>query len=68
MSEQIQNISEEILKYKDKFFFKILSEVLKEKKAPFPENIKYYLKLLFNNVLTDPNKIILNSIKKENNN
>ena len=49
MSEQIQNISEEILKYKDKFFFKIFSEVLKEKKAPFPENTKHYLNLLFNN-------------------
>ena len=68
MSEQIQNISEEILKYKDKFFFKILSEVLKEKKAPFPENTKYYLKLLLNNVSTDPSSILLNSIKKENNN
>ena len=68
MSEQIQNISEEILKYKDKFFFKILSEVLKEKKAPFPENTKYYLKLLLNNVSTDPSTIALNSIKKENNN
>lgn len=68
MSEQIQNISEEILKYKDKFFFKILSEVLKEKKAPFPENTKYYLKLLLNNISTDPSSISLNSIKKENNN
>lgn len=68
MSEQIRNISEEILKYKDKFFFKILSEVLKEKKAPFPENTKYYLKLLLNNVLTDPSIISLSSIKKENNN
>lgn len=68
MSEQIQNISEEILKYKDKFFFKILSEVLKEKKAPFPENTKYYLNLLFNNVSTDPSAIALSSIKKENNN
>ncbi len=68
MSEQIQNISEEILKYKDKFFFKIFSEVLKEKKAPFPENTKYYLKLLFDNASTDPSSISLNSIKKENNN
>nr|DAW13153.1 MAG TPA: hypothetical protein [Bacteriophage sp.] len=68
MSEQIQNISEEILKYKDKFFFKILSEVLKEKKAPFPENTKYYLKLLLNNISTDPSSISLSSIKKENNN
>lgn len=68
MSEQIQNISEEILEYKDKIFFKILSEVLKEKKAPFPENTKYYLKLLLNNVSTDPSMIALSSIKKENNN
>lgn len=68
MSEQIQNISEEILEYKDKFFFKILSEVLKEKKAPFPENTKYYLKLLLNNVSTDPSIIALSSIRKENNN
>ena len=68
MSEQIQNISEEILKYKDKFFFKIFSEVIKEKKAPFPENTKYYLKLLLDNVSTDPSSISLSSIKKENNN
>ena len=68
MSEQIQNISEEILKYKDKFFLKIFSEVLKEKKAPFPENTKYYLKLLLNNVPTGPSIIALDSIRKENNN
>lgn len=68
MSEQIQNISEEILKYKDKFFFKILSEVLKEKKAPFPENTKYYLKLLLDIVSVNPSIIALNSIRKENNN
>lgn len=68
MSEQIQNISEEILKYKDKFFFKIFSEVLKEKKAPFPENTKYYLKLIFNSMSTDPSTIALNSARKENNN
>ena len=68
MSEQIQNISEEILEYKDKFFFKIFSEVLKEKKVPFPENTKHYLKLLLNNISTDPSSISLSSIKKENNN
>ena len=68
MSEQIQNISEEILKYKDKFFFKIFSEVLKEKKAPFPENTKHYLNLLFPTPLIQPSAIALNSIKKENNN
>ena len=68
MSEQIQNISEEILKYKDKFFFKIFSEVLKERKVPFPENTKYYLKLIFNSIAIDPSSIALDSIKKENNN
>lgn len=68
MSEQIQNISEEILKYKDKFFFKIFGEVLKEKKVPFPENTKYYLKLIFNSMAVDPSSIALDSIKKENNN
>ena len=68
MSEQIQNISEEILKYKDKFFFKIFGEVLKEKKVPFPENTKYYLKLIFNSISVDPSAIALDSIKKENNN
>jgi len=68
MSEQIQNISEEILEYKDKFFFKIFSEVLKEKKVPFPENTKHYLNLIFNSVAIDPSVIALSSIKKENNN
>lgn len=68
MSEQIQNISEEILEYKNKFFFKILSEVLKEKKAPFPENTKYYLKLLFNNIATSPKEVSLDFVRKENNN
>lgn len=68
MSEQIQNISEEILKYKDKFFFKIFSEVLKEKKAPFPENVAHYLNLIFPTPLIQPSAVALNSIKKENNN
>lgn len=68
MSEQIQNISEEILEYKDKIFIKIFSEVLKEKKVPFPENTKYYLKLIFNTITTDPSIILLNSARKENNN
>lgn len=68
MSEQIQNISEEILKYKDKIFVKIFSEVLKEKKAPFPENTKYYLKLIFDSIAVNPSSIALDSIKKENNN
>lgn len=34
MSEQIQNISDEILEYKNKFFFKIFSDFLRGKKAP----------------------------------
>lgn len=68
MSEQIQNISEEILKYKDKIFFKILSDFLKEKKAPFPENVKHYLSLILPTTLTQPTNVYLYSVKKENNN
>lgn len=68
MSEQIQNISKEILKYKDKIFFKILSDFLKEKKAPFPENVKHYLSLILPATLTQPTNVYLYSIKKENNN
>ena len=68
MSEQIQNISEEILKYKDKIFFKILSDFLKEKKAPFPENVKHYLSLILSTTLTQPTDVHLYSVKKENNN
>lgn len=68
MSEQIQNISEEILKYKDKIFFKILSDFLKEKKAPFPENVKHYLSLILPTTLTQPTDVYLYSVKKENNN
>lgn len=41
MSEQIQNISEEILEYKNKFFFKIFSDFLRGKKIPFPENVAH---------------------------
>lgn len=67
MSEQIQNISEEILEYKNKFFFKIFSDFLRGKKAPFPENVTHYLDLLFPYELIKPNEITLNSIKKENN-
>lgn len=68
MSEQIQNISEEILKYKDKIFFKILSDFLKEKKAPFPENVKHYLSLILPTTLIQPTDVYLYSVKKENNN
>lgn len=68
MSEQIQNISEEILKYKDKMFFKIFSDFLKEKKAPFPENVKHYLNLILPTTLTQPTDVYLYSAKKENNN
>lgn len=67
MSEQIQNISDEILEYKNKFFFKIFSDFLREKKAPFPENVTHYLDLLFPYELIKPNEITLNSIRKENN-
>ena len=67
MSDQIQNISEEILEYKDKIFVKIFSNALKENKAPFPENIVYYLNKLIVNMGASPNQIALNSIKKENN-
>lgn len=35
MPEQIQNISDEILEYKNKFFFKIFSDFLREKKPRF---------------------------------
>lgn len=69
MSEQIQNISDEILEYKDKIFFKIFSNALKENNAPFPEEIVYYLKrvlqgytglapLRINNVTQKENKYI----------
>lgn len=67
MSEQIQNISDEILEYKNKFFFKIFSDFLREKKAPFPENVTHYLDLLFPYELIKPNEVTLNSIRKENN-
>lgn len=68
MSEQIQNISEEILKYKDKIFFKILSDFLKEQKAPFPENVKHYLSLILPSTLIEPRQVYLSSARKENNN
>ena len=68
MSEQIQNISEEILEYKDKIFVKIFSNILRANKAPFPENVAHYLNLLIMNLEVSPNKILVNSIKKENNN
>lgn len=67
MSDQIQNISDEILEYKNKFFFKIFSDFLREKKAPFPENVTHYLDLLFPYELIKPNEVTLNSIRKENN-
>ena len=67
MSDQIQDISNEILEYKDKIFFKMFSDILKEKKAPFPENIAHYLNLLISTVGIRPERIILESVKKENN-
>lgn len=68
MSEQIQNISKEILEYKDKIFIKIFSNILRANKAPFPENVAHYLNLLIMNLGVNPSSISLNSIKKENNN
>ena len=64
MSEQIQNISEEILEYKDKIFIKIFSNILRANKAPFPENVAHYLNLLIMNLGVNPSSISLNSIKK----
>lgn len=68
MSEQIQNISEEILTYKDKIFLKIFSDFLKEQKAPFPENVKHYLSLILPSTLIEPRQVYLSSVRKENNN
>lgn len=68
MSEQIQNISDEILKYKNKIFFKIFSDFLKEQKAPFPENVKHYLSLILPSTLIEPRQVYLSSARKENNN
>ena len=68
MSEQIQNISDEILEYKNKIFFKIFSDFLKEQKAPFPENVKHYLSLILPSTLIEPRQVYLSSARKENNN
>lgn len=68
MSEQIQNISEEILEYKDKIFVKIFSNALKANKAPFPENVAHYLNKLIMNIGASPNVVMLSSVRKENNN
>ena len=68
MSEQIQNISEEILEYKDKIFVKIFSNALKANKAPFPENVAHYLNKLVMNIGVSPNVVMLSSDRKENNN
>lgn len=68
MSEQIQNISDEILEYKNKIFFKIFSDFLKEQKAPFPENVKHYLSLILPSTLIEPHQVYLSSARKENNN
>lgn len=68
MSEQIQNISDEILEYKNKIFFKIFSDLLKEKKVPFPENVKHYLDLILPATTINPFQVYLNSARKENNN
>lgn len=68
MSDQIQNISNEILEYKDKVFIKIFSNALKENKAPFPENVAHYLNKLIMNIGVSPNVVMLSSVRKENNN
>lgn len=68
MSEQIQNISDEILEYKDKIFVKIFSNALKANKAPFPENVEHYLNKLVMSIGASPSVIMLNSVRKENNN
>lgn len=68
MSDQIQNISEEILEYKDKIFVKIFSNALKANKAPFPENVAHYLNKLVMNIGVSPNVVMLSSVRKENNN
>lgn len=68
MSDQIQNISDEILEYKDKIFVKIFSKALKENKAPFPENVAHYLNKLISNMGVSPNMVSMSSVRKENNN
>lgn len=69
MSEQIQNISEEILEYKDKIFVKIFSNALKANKAPFPENVEHYLnKLIMSIGAAFSSVVMLSSVRKESNN
>lgn len=68
MSEQIQNISDEILEYKDKIFVKIFSNALKANKAPFPENVEHYLNKLVMSIGASPSVVMLSSVRKENNN
>ena len=68
MSDQIQNISDEILEYKDKIFVKIFSKALKENKAQFPENVAHYLNKLISNMGVSPNMVSMSSVRKENNN
>lgn len=68
MSDQIQNISDEILEYKDKIFVKIFSNALKANKAPFPENVEYYLNKLVMSIGASPSVVMLSSVRKESNN
>lgn len=68
MSDQIQNISDEILEYKDKIFVKIFSNALKANKAPFPENVEHYLNKLVMSIGASPSVVMLSSVRKENNN
>lgn len=68
MSDQIQNISEEILEYKDKIFVNIFSNALKANKAPFPENVEHYLNKLVMSIGASPSVVMLSSVRKESNN
>lgn len=68
---KIQDIANEITGYKPYTFFSLVEKVLKENNAPFPEEIAYYLKRVFqgytglaplriNNVTQKDNKYIFN--------
>ena len=67
MSDQIQNISNEILEYKDKIFFKMFQDILKEINVPFPENVPHYLNFLVRSISIIPDNIYVDSVRKENN-
>ena len=44
---KIQDIANEITAYKPYTFFSLIEKVLKENNAPFPEEVAYYLKRVF---------------------